>query len=236
MPSTRRYYMTQDGRPPQGGRPPAAPPIHGRRNYIDYPRMPQSLIQSFAPPPPPYTQTPPLAPPLFVAPLITWVQNPYSLPVIPAPPTAALPCCPGPPQYTACPDDGPSCSKLSGARPRFSNGELYIFPEKHTTFHIAHSIDFKPWERPGARFAWRAFLCPQSFTIKELIRRLIQNVGPDESKVGIVEMIELGSGTWLKGSEFHLDEDKSKQTLAEIGWDEHRGSTKRPTWLYVMSA
>lgn len=227
-PALRRQYYTTHGGPPQGGRAPGMPPRHAQPPYAWSAMFTATpFFPTFCPPPqaqdPPPAYTPTLPQP-----------SPLMVPVFSTPTWYS-----GPPQTPAPPVDNdypyPPGSKLDGSRPRFDNGEWYIFPTKHTTFHIVEPLDYKPWERPQATFRFQPYRCPTNITIKELIRQVVQKVGEDESKAGVVEMLERGGGVWTKGSEFHLDEDKSKQTLASIGWDEERGTARKPIWLFAMS-
>jgi len=97
------------------------------------------------------------------------------------------------------------------------------------------SFEHQPWDHPGARFSFTVHKTPCMITIKELIRQLGAPGEADDQR-GIVECIDLGDGCWLKGSVFKLSEDKSKQKLEEIGWNESRGTTRKPTWLAVYKA
>ena len=92
-------------------------------------------------------------------------------------------------------------------------------------------------------FRWRPFHVSVSLTLKELIELVCHPEGPDGKKAagrGIVECLEVGDGTWLKGSEFWIGNDKGEedamktkvgQTLAKVGWDDKRGAQSRPVWI-----
>ena len=151
--------------------------------------------------------------------------------VLPPPPTPT----PSPsPEPEDRPKDPPG-AKLEGAKVSFDDGtSSYIFPEKHTKIHFM-CFDHQPWDHPGEKFKFITLTVPCMMTIKELIRRLGAPGEADEQR-GIVECLNLGDGCWLKGSVFKLSEDKSKQKLEEIGWNESRGTTREPTWLAVYKA
>jgi hypothetical protein len=79
--------------------------------------------------------------------------------------------------------------------------------------------------------------------LKELVELVCHPEGTDGQIAvsrGIVECLEIGDGTWLKGSEFWIghgkgNEDamknKVEQTLAKVGWDDKRGTQSRPVWI-----
>lgn len=74
---------------------------------------------------------------------------------------------------------------------------------------------------------------PTNMTLEEFI----EQVGAVErapantprDRIGVVEVLEAGNGTWLKGTEFMLgDEDgRMSMTLQEVGWDNDRGEAGR---------
>jgi hypothetical protein len=196
------------------------------------------------PPPPPYTPYPThyfsitfqSIPPPFVGFLPQPPPLVYPFPLILPPVVVPLPSPPSPPPATpkGRPKEPPG-AKLDGANVSFDDGtSTYIFPEKHTRIHLM-SFEHQPWDHPGAIFDFTVHKTPCMITIKELIRQL-EAPGETDDQRGIVECINLGDGCWLKGSVFKLSEDKSKQKLEEIGWNESRGTTREPTWLAVYKA
>jgi hypothetical protein len=79
-------------------------------------------------------------------------------------------------------------------------------------------------------------------TVKEFIEQVgAQAQAPARSSdddVGICEVIEVGDGTWQKGSQFVMSDlvPKLGQTLADVGWDELRGEAGKgkPVWLVLL--
>ncbi len=108
----------------------------------------------------------------------------------------------------------------------------YIFPEKHTVLHVVAGGHL-PWDHPGTSFGFTRHKVPCSMTVKELIRQLGATKGGDD-KNGITECLEVGGGVWIKGSSFFQKDDKSKQSLGAIGWDESRGKERKPVWIAVQ--
>jgi len=132
------------------------------------------------------------------------------------------------------PKDPPG-AKLEGAKVSLDDGtSTYIFPEQHTRIHLM-GFEHQPWDHPGEQFKFTVHKTPCMMTIKGLIRQLGAPGEGDEQR-GIVECINVGDGRWIKGSVFKLSDDKSKQKLEEIGWNESRGTTREPIWLAVYKA
>jgi hypothetical protein len=244
MPSPRMHYRTISGRPPNGGRPPGIP---GPNPYAGfgipppatppYP-PPQYFHGAYPPPPMPVVGVMPPPPPIFPMP-----YNYAPIGVIPGPPVfAALPpppvlVAPPPPAAAPSPPSPPDVpgANLDGASVSFDDGVTsYIFPEKHTLIHFIRN-EHQPWNYPRVQFGFTTHKVPCMMPIKELIKRL-GVPGDDDENRGIVECLDRGDGYWTKGTTFKLSEDKSKQTLGEIGWTEHRGRTQKPTWLAVYKA
>jgi len=119
--------------------------------------------------------------------------------------------------------------QLDGISVGFPDGLNYIFPAKHTVIHVVAG-SHHPWNHPGSLFGFTRHKVPCMMTVKELIGRLGATEGGDD-KNGITECLECGDGTWLKGSTFFKKDDKSKQTLEALGWDESRGEEKKPVWV-----
>ncbi|GBF60397.1 hypothetical protein TMEN_2829 [Trichophyton mentagrophytes] len=126
-------------------------------------------------------------------------------------------------------------------------GQGYIFPKKHTTLHIIEAFT-APWDNPGGTFQWRSYRVPSSMSISELIDQLCPTKTPDGRNAtsrGIVECLEIGDGTWLKGSEFWIGgrrggDDNMKrrvsQSLTAVGWTEQRGTVAQPVWITINIA
>ncbi|KAK2873426.1 hypothetical protein FQN49_002384 [Arthroderma sp. PD_2] len=124
------------------------------------------------------------------------------------------------------------------------NGQGYIFPQKHTTIHIIEAYT-PPWDNPGGSFQWRSYRVPSTMIVSELIDQLCPTKGPDGRKAtarGITECLEVGDGSWLKGSDFWIggtrgsDENMKRrvsQTLAAIGWTDQRGGAAQPVWITI---
>ncbi|KAM5445930.1 hypothetical protein MaudCBS49596_006999 [Microsporum audouinii] len=124
------------------------------------------------------------------------------------------------------------------------NGQGYIFPQKHTTIHIIEAYT-APWDNPGGTFQWRSYRVPSTMTVSELIEQLCPTKAPDGREAtarGITECLEVGDGSWLKGSDFwvggHRGSDDNmkrrvKQTLATVGWTDQRGAVAQPVWITI---
>lgn len=212
-------YVTVDGGPPMGGQPPQAPP------------------PPLASPPPPYSASVLAIPP---RPDLGYVEvrwNPV-WPMQPAPtrqpaPPASAPR--PPPCHAPLPTGSNVASKvppgmqLEGTYVSFPDGLNYIFPAKHTVIHVVAG-GYHPWDNPGSNFGFTRHKVPCMMTVKELIGQLGATKGGDD-KNGITECLECGDGSWIKGSTFFAKDDKSKQTLEALGWDETRGKERKPVWV-----
>ncbi|MCJ1388005.1 hypothetical protein MMC18_000849 [Xylographa bjoerkii] len=236
MPSnTRIHYRTRDGGPPNGGIPPGRSTAFG----------------AFSGPPPPYVPPPAYtAHAVFVSPTpspapqpyggcLPWPQlTPYPVPVMQIPVGFYPPPLPPPPpsQPPARPEPKePPGAKMDGAKIEFDDGiSTYIFPEDHAVIHFIN-FEHQPWDHPGAEFGFTVHKVPCSMPIKELIRRL-GCPGTHDTQRGIVECIETGDGSWIKGSVFRLHEERSKQRLEDIGWTRSRGTDRKPVWLAVYKS
>ncbi|MCJ1323257.1 Dishevelled associated activator of morphogenesis 2 [Xylographa vitiligo] len=240
MPSnTRMHYKTKYGGPPNGGIPP------GRTRAL--------AIAAFSGPPPPYIPPPaytaypvhiveitPPAPPSPAPPpyggYLPWAPFPtYPVPVIQVPvgfyPPPSPPPPPSQPPARPQPTEPPG-AKMDGAKIEFDDGiSTYIFPEDHAIIHFVN-FEHQPVDHPGEEFGFTVHKVPCFMPIKELIRRL-GCPGTHDTERGIVECLETGDGTWMKGSTFRLHEDRSKQRLEDIGWTKSRGTDRKPVWLAV---
>lgn len=119
--------------------------------------------------------------------------------------------------------------QLDGTYIGLPDGLNYLFPEKHTVLHVVAG-GHHPWDNPASNFGFTRHKVPCMMTVKELIRQLGATDGGDD-KNGITECIECGDGAWIKGSTFFQKDDKSKQSLEALGWDESRGKDKKPVWI-----
>ncbi|OAL75223.1 hypothetical protein A7D00_0821 [Trichophyton violaceum] len=221
---------------PPPGPPPASAPAPAPA--ADAPAPQVILHQTFTtnvPPPAPAPMAPDSSPPRAPNPSPTATQAPS-----PASPPAAAPA-----QGRRLPSGAyPPDSERAMVLP---TGQGYIFPKKHTTLHIIEAFT-APWDNPGGTFQWRSYRVPSSMSISELIDQLCPTKTPDGRDVasrGIIECLEIGDGTWLKGSEFWIGgrrggDDNMKrrvsQSLTAVGWTEQRGSVAQPVWITLNIA
>ena len=230
-------YITPHGGPPNGGRAPGMP-----TRFSSYSMFPEA--------PPPYAphQSSFFSQPFPTPSFLDFMPQPHPLPCpfpLMFPSIGPIPQ-PTPPPFSAAaplaqpvtpsrePEDLEG-AKLDGAKIKFHDGTTgYIFPEKHVTVHLMRH-EHQPWDNPLARFTFTVHKVPCMMPIKELIRR-VGAPGSSDRERGIVECINQGNGHWLKGSVFKLDEDKSKQRMEEVGWNESRGTSREPLWLAVYKA
>ena len=198
---------------------------------------PQAPAPSFSPPPPPYSASVLAVPP---RPDYGYVEVRWNhvWPMQPAPPPLPTPAASAPrppPRQAPLPTTNNVASKLppgmqlDGTYIGLPNGLNYIFPEKHTVLHVIAGCHH-PWEHPGSKFGFTRHKVPSMMTVKELIRQLGATEGGDD-KNGVTECIEVGDGTWIKGSTFLQKHDQSKQSLETLGWDGSRGANKKPVWI-----
>jgi hypothetical protein len=122
---------------------------------------------------------------------------------------------------------------VKGLLPRFPDRNSgYIFPKNNCTFHVIKG-DRKPWEWQGLTLDFNVMHAPTNMTLEEFI----EQVGAAEKapantprdRIGVVEILEGGNGTWHQGTAFMLGDEewRMKQTLEEIGWDNERGEAGR---------
>ena len=215
----RVRYVTADGGPPMGGQPPQAP------------------TAPFSPPPPPYSASILAIPPRPDYGYVEVRWNP-AWPMQPAPPPLPTPAAPAPrspPSHSPQPTTSSVISKLprgmqlDGTYIGFPDGSNYLFPAKHTILHVVAG-GYHPWDNPGTTFGFTRHKVASMMTVRELLGQLGSTGGGDD-KNGITECIECGDGAWIKGSTFFKKDDKSKQTLEALGWDESRGTDRKPVWL-----
>lgn len=53
---------------------------------------------------------------------------------------------------------------------------------------------------------------------------------------GITEVHEMGEGRFTAGQTILRDSEDANKTLAQIGWDESRGTGRRPVWIMPYSS
>ncbi|MCJ1480834.1 hypothetical protein MMC06_000989 [Schaereria dolodes] len=211
--SQPNHYVTHSGGPPHGGIPPGS-----GRFAAPSPTPPPSYTSAISNGPPnggiPQGS---FRPPATVPPS----PHTYRLAIVHTPIT--------PPARTDVPIR--RGSSLKGESVTFGDGIGYIFPQNHTIFHIVTG-NHLPWECPGARFRFSVFRTPTLITIQELIEQA-STESDDNPARGITECIEVGDGSWRRGSSFTLndDPDRLKQTIKSLGWDESRGTIAKPVLL-----
>lgn len=219
--ASRKYYVTLNGQPPNGGVPPGTA-FFGQVATPDPPAPPpyQPLVV-VAPAPPPATLTiQPLPSLAFFVPVAASASASPPPPPSPAPPPAQ------PSETYEIPG-----IMMDGAT-FVQDGKAYIFTENNTIINFLHD-GTRPFDGgQGSILKFAALKVPTLMTVADLIRRL--GVPKDDNdRFGIVECIEQGNGYWAKGITYILSADKSKKTLQEICWDESRGTTHKPVWIAI---
>ena len=176
------------------------------------PRGPPPTAPAPAPAPPPPPPPPPSRPP--------------QAPTAPPPPP------PPPQQPTATPSPVVPGVFVDGNPHGLAPGINYIFPPKHTCIHqIVGRIP--PWDCPNDRLQFHIHRIPCCMTVKDLILQLGGGAA-DESSV--TDCIEIGDSAWMKGITILVKDGKANKTLQQIGWDETRGTSNRPIWIWVKKA
>ncbi|KAI9890118.1 MAG: hypothetical protein M1814_004517 [Vezdaea aestivalis] len=191
--------------------------------------------------PPPDSAPPPWGapPPPFPGPVAYGPpQLPPQAPQAPSPGYTPWPWQFGQPPPVAPPAPGPVIPphmplppvQLSG--PNVMPGANYLFPTEHTSLHIVQA-PCAPWDLPpGTPFPFHIYRCPSSLTIKGLLSSL--GVEGEPYRIGVSECLELGNGSWTKGTTVMANEERAEKQLEWFGWDESRGTgPKPPVWLMV---
>lgn len=112
------------------------------------------------------------------------------------------------------------------------NGVAYLFPNSHTIIHFFYDGHL-PFSRvPEEKHEFVVLKVPITMTVAGLMQQL-GVPGSDRDRFGVTECIDVGNGTWTKGTTYILSQDKSQKTLKAIGWDDSRGTTSKPIWLAV---
>ena len=112
------------------------------------------------------------------------------------------------------------------------NGVAYLFPDSHTIIHFLFD-GTRPFDgHPGCTPEFTALKIPTTMTVADLMRRLgVPDY--DNDRFGVTECVEVGDGSWTKGSTYILSEEKTKKTLKAIGWDDSRGVANKPVWIAI---
>ncbi|MCJ1254168.1 hypothetical protein MMC24_001982 [Lignoscripta atroalba] len=245
--STRIYYNTPGGYPPNGAIPPAQgrpltpPPLYEPPPTISFLPQPHQ-VPNMAVPRPDYGCVPLDLPAWLPLQPVPPGYFPTAPPGPPPPPYAVAATPLGPPPPAPPPSEGSQPNEprrrgaaLGGHTVTFNDGIGYLFPpkEKHTILHVV-SNEHRLWEAPGKRFGFSTFRVPTLMTLKELVEQL-SPPGDINPAWGITECLEVGNGTWREGSSFSLggNKDKLTQTLGSLGWNESRGTTNKPVWIVL---
>ncbi|KAI9816610.1 MAG: hypothetical protein M1827_001743 [Pycnora praestabilis] len=210
--SPNRCYHAVDGGPPNSGRPVAVVP--------------------WSPPPPPYIAQPP--PPSrpdigFVAVYQNGLMRYQPAPppgvqsIIPTP--RQPPSQPQPPMYTR--NDANRAGNMNNPP-----GASYLQDDRTCKVHIVTAGFPAPYEGERLEFGFNIKKVAISTPLKDLIR-MAGAKGDDPAKNGITECIEVGNGVWRKGTTIWSKDERAKKTMKDIGWDESRGTTRRPIYLFV---
>ncbi|KAI9772054.1 MAG: hypothetical protein M1840_001342 [Geoglossum simile] len=203
--------------PAQAPNPPTPPP-----SYATAVSQPNTLV----PGPPGFPANPP--------PFPGWAPGgPLALPwarptAPPTPPTAPLLT----PLTTVAASGRNDCfpgTYIDGNKAGLPPGIRYLYPREHTTFHLP-KCDFDPRSNPGKKFDFWIFRAPTILTVGDLIHQLGAQTGGDD-KCGITELLEIGGGCWASGVTVFQKDEQKKQTLAAMGWDGSRGTTRPPLWF-----
>jgi hypothetical protein len=121
----------------------------------------------------------------------------------------------------------PPPSAGAGLHPRAT----LLAPASATT--VVHLLDrgFKPWAAPYTQFDFSLHQVPVAVTLEALVGVVYPAGDKGAKENGVVEAIEVGDGTWIRGSAFKAGEEASKQTLEKVGWSASRGRGRKPVWL-----
>ncbi|KAI9884897.1 MAG: hypothetical protein M1823_003304 [Watsoniomyces obsoletus] len=186
--------------------------------------------------PPPYTESemvypPPPPPPPFAT-------FPSARPDMDFPPGVFpffggfQPAPPGPPPPPPPPPQPPPPPPAQPAfLPGMTQGMTYLFPAEYTCLHVILN-PVVPFESPDVEFQFTILRCPVNMTVLELLNQLGATKGPAD-KNGVTECLELGDGYWSKGLSIFKSDGAAKSTLAQVGWDQKRGTSHKPVWLVV---
>lgn len=118
--------------------------------------------------------------------------------------------------------------------PSLRPGENYMFPPQHTILHIFNKAS-PIWEPKyaGQGLAFKMFKVATSFTVGQVIERVIKKDAEGCVGWSVTEVVECGEGVWKKGSSVGYGTDKAKGSLAGMGWGVKRGAVLPPVWLVV---
>lgn len=209
--STRQYYITPSGLPPNGGVPPGV-------SFLG--RTPGDTA-----PPPAYGSAPVLVStslwPAFLAAAAAGTA-PSTVPT------------PSPTPASAPPAFEPPGTRLNGEK-FVKDGKAYLFPAQHSTVHFFHE-GHRPFEDPDtarSNLPFQAYQVSVSTTVADLIRLLGFPHGIDGAtdRFGVTECVEAADSPWKKGTTYVVSQDRSKKTLQELGW-----GVEKPVWIAVFDA
>lgn len=82
---------------------------------------------------------------------------------------------------------------------------------------------------------YRPYMFPTNLTVGELMRQLGVPAAEYGHQYGITEVHEMGEGRFTAGQTILRDSEHANKTLAQIGWDECRGTCRRPVWIMPYS-
>ncbi|KAF2147037.1 uncharacterized protein K452DRAFT_293527 [Aplosporella prunicola CBS 121167] len=120
-----------------------------------------------------------------------------------------------------------------GPRHIYRAGVTQLHSSGYVTLHVILN-GLKPWE------AGAAGQRPE-FQIVEAdaewpVRRLMDSVGKKGPGWVLTEAVELGAGTWRKGTSIKWEDDIAMEPLENVGWSGRRGGRLPPVWLAVHRA
>ncbi|KAL9613778.1 MAG: hypothetical protein Q9167_001723 [Letrouitia subvulpina] len=219
------------GQPPNGGVPPGVAFFALQPQRID--EEPGIL----SPPPPPYAppahyQPIPPPPPAPVSSMFVPPQPPPPAPA-PAPAPAAAAAAIPQPQAAVNYQNLPGSSLAEVEAPSI-RGIGYLFAEKHTVLHFIPDR-WLQMDCPGREPLYRPYMFATNLTVGELMRQLGVPTAEYGHQFGITEVHEMGEGRFTAGQTILRDSEQANQTLAQIGWDESRGTCRRPVWIMPYS-
>ncbi|KAL9045548.1 MAG: hypothetical protein Q9214_001428 [Letrouitia sp. 1 TL-2023] len=225
---SRQHFVTMTGQPPNGGVPP------GVAFFAPQPQRIEEELGTVYPPPPPYAPPahrqpiPPPPPPAPVSSMFVPPQPPPPGPG-PGPAAAATPQLQAAVNYQNLPG-----SSLAGVEAPSIRGIGYLFAEKHTVLHFIPNR-WLQMNCPGREPVYRPYIFPTNLTVGELIRQLGVPSAEYGHQYGITEVHEMGEGRFTAGQTILRDSEDANKTLAQIGWDECRGTSRRPVWIMPCS-
>ncbi|CZT14322.1 uncharacterized protein RCC_00299 [Ramularia collo-cygni] len=228
----------------------------GFAHHLYYPSTGQ--IAAIPPPPPAQPKKtnkgilPPPKPPSTVAASTTTSTKTLVTPITPCSPNATCTCTttfnPQTNTYTTictCSQEDPPAPEVKKAPsmahstsanppPTLRPGENYMFPPEHTLLHVFNKAA-PIWNSKyhGQGLAFKMFKVATSFTVANVIERVLKKKGDECAGWCATEVVEQGEGCWAKGTSIPWGSDKAKGTLGSMGWGVKRGGEGPPVWLVV---